>query len=534
MTYPQTSLLSEDPLQRYIRYKNNPWDFLTECVYTKDEVDAENPIKLFPDKEYLKYFVNLWVKYKLLLVPKTRRMTMSWTCLGLYTWEALFWDNKNTALVSKKEDDANELCLKVKFIYDNLDNDKIPKDLLPTLRVKFNYIEFVERGSLIRGFPMGADQLRQFTFSGIFGDESAFWEKAKEFYSATLPTIDGGGRMTLVSSPAPGFFKFLCFDMLDFEGVDFTVPEKINNCISPMQGIRIWKNLKNKFIIFELHYMADPTKRHPDYAASIRASMPLMEYLREYELHWDTFAGFPVYPEFSKLHKVDKTYTPIPGLPILIGFDFGLTPAAVLAQYSEETLTVFKEYIELNMGAERFLAKVAKELKIAYPTFANLKKDYLCFIDPSGFFRKDTDEGTCADIVRKYFEPQPGPVAWEERRHAVVELLQRMTPEGPAFQVVNGECPMLTKGFEGGYHFSEKSAEIEPTRVRPLKNAYSHPHDGLQYICAGVKTILNVQKRTVPKPTYAITKGLENGRNFHDQRGNPQYNSKLQTRSRRS
>jgi hypothetical protein len=59
---------------------------------------------------------------------------------------------------------------------------------------------------------MGADQLRQFTFSGILGDECAFWEEARKFYSASAPTIEGGGRMTLISSRSPGFFQRLCYD----------------------------------------------------------------------------------------------------------------------------------------------------------------------------------------------------------------------------------------------------------------------------------------------------------------------------------
>lgn len=511
MTYVETSYVNEDPVQRYLRYKNDPWDFLTEAVRTKDEVDQKAPVKLFPNKDYLKIYVRLWQKYPLLLVPKARRMTMSWATIALYTWDAIFNDGRNTAFVSKKEDDAAELILRAKFIYDNLDPVKVPRELLPELKHKFNRIDIVERGSTIRGYPMGADQLRMHTFSGIFGDESAFWEDARAFYSATLPTIDGGGKMTLVSSPAPSFFKFLCFDMVDYEGVDFTVPEKIEFLTQPMTGVRVWKNRKNKFLVFELHYTADVSKRAPEYAASIKDSMPLTEYLREYELHWDTFAGFPVYPEFQKLHKIAEHIEPVLGIPLLVGLDFGLTPAAVIGQYVEGRLFIIREYIEINMGADRFMDKLSTDLKLRWPAWGDLKKDWRCFVDPSGFFRKDTDEGTCADIVRKYFAPVAGEVAWEARRKPVVEMLQKLTPEGPAFVISSFDCSMTVKGFEGGYMFPEKAAEIEPTKLRPLKNAYSHPHDALQYMIGGIKNIIETQRATVPKPSYTITKGLEHG-----------------------
>jgi hypothetical protein len=50
--------------------------------------------------------------------------------------------------------------------------------------------------------------------TAIFGDECAFWEHARAFYAASKPTIDGGGRITLVSSASPGFFQQLVFDQL--------------------------------------------------------------------------------------------------------------------------------------------------------------------------------------------------------------------------------------------------------------------------------------------------------------------------------
>lgn len=502
---------AQDALKNYMRYKNDAWAFLTECVYTMDQVSKEEPIRRFPDKEYLKIFVKLWVKYPLIANPKARRMTMSWTTIGLFVWDTIFNKARHNAFVSKKEDDANELVKRALFIIEHLDKTRLLGEFIPKHTFKFNNLEFPEIMSKIQGFPQGADQLRAFTFSGIFGDESAFWEYAEKFYSASFPTLDGGGRMTLVSSPAPGFFKKLTFDAMDVPG-DINVAEYSPDYTTPMQGVRIWLNKKNRFLVYELHYTADAEKRDSSYKESIKSSMPLQEYLREYELHWDTFSGHPVYPEFNKIHIIDSKPMPSAGLPLLIGIDFGLTPAAVIGQYEAGTLTIFKEFTENNMGAIRFMDKITSELRLLYPTHSDFKKDWKCFIDPAGFNRNDNDERQTAMTVAKYFNPTPGAIAWEGRKASVTELLLKLNNGAPAFQIYGRECSMLVKGFEGGYRFSDKNFEIEPNKLRPIKDAYSHPHDALQYLCGGVQGLKRAMPINIPNPQYSTSRGALNER----------------------
>ena len=103
------------------------------------------------------------------------------------------------------------------------------------------------------------------------------------------------------------------------------------------------------------------------------------------------------------------------------------------------------------------------------------------------------------------FNINPGPVTWEERRQAVTHFLLKLVPKGPTFQVFAKKCPVLVKGFQGGYQFPEKAVDIEPSKLRPLKNAYSHPHDALQYLCHGVKSLVTTQRKVIPKAGYSIT-----------------------------
>jgi hypothetical protein len=496
-------LNTTEALEKYIYYKENKWAFITECCFTKDEIDVKAPVKLLPKKEYLRLYTKIWEMCPLLAIPKTRRMTFSWTTIALYTHDFIFNRTRSFAFVSKKEDDANELVLRAKFILDHIPEDKISRELIPKYNYTFNNLKAPEIDSKIQGFPQGADQLRQFTFSGVFGDESAFWDQAEEFYSATFPTIDGGGRMTLVSSVAPGFFKRLCFDAMDEKG-DINVVDHAPDYKVPMQGVRLWMNKKNKFVVLEIHYTSDPTKRDPSYKESIKSSMPLQQYLREYELNWDTYSGHPVYPEFSDIHVLFEEPKVSPGLPLLIAFDFGLTPAATVAQLEGRTLTFFKEFTAVNMGAERFVPMVVAQLRLMFPTHSDLKKNWKCWVDPSGFNRNDNDERkTALTVSANGFNAMPGPITWEGRRKSVADLLGRLDKGKPCFQIYEKGCPVTVKGFKGGYHYPEKNIDVAPDKLRPVKNMASHPHDTVQYICSGVKGLsAATEGPPIPSPSY--------------------------------
>lgn len=209
---------SQQILDRLARIRKDPIEFL-RCVRTLDEVDKKNPIKPFPiHLDYIRLYCKIWARERMIAVPKSRRMLMSWTNIALYTWDTMFNVGRNNAFVSKKEDDSSELVKRSVFILENLDLEKLPQELIPKFEHKYCSLEFPELKSKISGYAQGADQLRQFTFSGILADEMAFWADAQKMYSGAIPTLQGGGRFTAISSPAPGFFKALVHDTLDSFG----------------------------------------------------------------------------------------------------------------------------------------------------------------------------------------------------------------------------------------------------------------------------------------------------------------------------
>lgn len=491
-------------------YAQNPWAFLSQCVITLDQVSHTNPIKPFPSYlEYLKFLCQLWQKEKLLAIPKSRRMVCSWNFISLYLHDTIFNAGRFNGFVSKKEDDAGDLIARAEFIYNKIPEWRIPRALLPKLKngkmsKQPPLMEFEEINSKIQGFPQGADQLRQFTLSGILGDECAFWEQAQAFYSGSKPTLDGGGRMTLISSRSPGFFKKIVFDQLDAQDLTFreTPPVPVKR---PTEGVEVWKNPKNKFVVVDLHYTADPRKRGEVWRETVRQSMPIRDFLMEYERSWQTFEGKPVYQDFNRtLHVSHTKLKPEPGIPLLMGWDFGLTPACLIGQLVGRQLRIFSEFLENDGSIDKLAPVVWNHLQMNYLPWMHGEDKILGYVDPAGFQRGQTDERTCADVLRAqgFKKLLPGPVGWEARRKSVEDFLTKTYGDGPAFILSEDDCTILIEGFGGGYRYPEKALTIEPSQIRPLKNKYSHPHDALQYMCAGATALRKQYGFTLPTPNY--------------------------------
>lgn len=213
------------------RYAQHPWPFIVECGWTLDQ--ATQAKRRYPRivgdaapgcpecapggcESYLEHLVNVWMREKRLAVPKSRRVIASWTMVLCHYWLARFYPGTSVAFASRKQgqndsEGAAELVKRAWFVHRH-----VPVDIAP-VRAEYHFcrLRFPDIDSEIIGVAQGADQLRQHTFTAIFADEMAFWEEAHDTYAASLPTLEGGGRFTGISSAHPGFFKQLTFDSLD-------------------------------------------------------------------------------------------------------------------------------------------------------------------------------------------------------------------------------------------------------------------------------------------------------------------------------
>ena len=191
--------------------------------------------------------------------------------------------------------------------------------------------------------------------------------------------------------------------------------------------------------------------------------------------------GRPVYegswvPDF---HVIKEEVYPITSVayPIIIGLDFGRTPSAIFIQSDPRgRTTVLSEVTTINCGIEKFITEYMKpHIQQRYPTCT-----FVVAPDPAGYSKQQIGEVSLVDIVKRMgFKVARPPSNDPSKRIAVVErILLRQIDGGPALRVHYG-CKKIIQGFNDGYRYKVKrTGEMEE---KPDKNAFSHPHDALQY-----------------------------------------------------
>lgn len=211
--------------------------------------------------------------------------------------------------------------------------------------------------------------------------------------------------------------------------------------------------------------------------------------------------GKTVYPEYrEEVHRAKLPLKPIPGIPIGVGLDFGLTPAAIFGQNVRGRLIIYRELVAQDMGAVRFSEQVASFFAQEFPGFK-----LSLWGDPAGDHRVDTDERTPYQIFgAKDMLVLPAqtndPIL---RQEAVRAKLGQMVDGEPGF-LMDPRCTVLHAGFARGYSFPK--LKIQGAGVRygdaPIKNKYSHPHDALQYLALGFGYGRSLIQR--PKPVLPV------------------------------
>jgi hypothetical protein len=190
--------------------------------------------------------------------------------------------------------------------------------------------------------------------------------------------------------------------------------------------------------------------------------------------------GKPVYPEYNDdLHC--REIQPIRDRPLIIGLDYGLTPAAVICQLSPRgQLLVLDELCAEDMGISQFARDVLKpHLQTTWNGYS-----FSAVGDPTGNKRAESDEKTCyMELAEQGIAASPAiSNDFLKRRESVAKYLTRLSDGKPTL-LVHPRCTRVRKGFMGGYCFKRLQVAGEKHRDVADKNLYSHPHDALQYAC---------------------------------------------------
>jgi len=207
------------------------------------------------------------------------------------------------------------------------------------------------------------------------------------------------------------------------------------------------------------------------------------EWIKQFiEVQWGySLKGKPVYRAFNpEIHVAKRPIMYNPHLPLVMGFDAGLTPAALFGQQDPNgRLLVLGELTSENMGARRFAReKVIPMLNMRFP-----RSSLLIAADPATTQRAQTDEVSVRQILEAELGVRVRPAssnALAARLDAVNDYLCRLTDVGPAM-LIDPSCTQLIRGFKSGYRYAVSNKG--QTADAPEKNQFSHVHDACQYLC---------------------------------------------------
>jgi hypothetical protein len=309
------------------------------------------------------------------------------------------------------------------------------------------------------------------------------------------PRVDMGGcfePQVLLDTNAPGEDHFISImaDLVPFpenlsesERLSLTRPDNWSFHVQP-PGVIERVDDNGQLVGYDTNPKAENLKYLPANYYVDRAKGKTREWVRvEFMVKPGTLtAGRAVWPEFKEDWHVSKEpLEAAPGHPILIGLDFGRTPAAIIGQRVFDRWRVLEEFLAEDMGARGFARILKRHLSEEYPGHK-----FALWGDPAGAHLAEADDispfmmfrAEGLDVVQA---PSNDPVV---RIEAVKEILSQAVDGRPRF-LLSPRARILKAAMSGGYQYKRMKVSGERYGESPDKNRYSHPADALQYLVLG-------------------------------------------------
>lgn len=195
--------------------------------------------------------------------------------------------------------------------------------------------------------------------------------------------------------------------------------------------------------------------------------------------------GKPVQPRYvDSVHCLDLDFFPHADIEVIIGYDFGRTPAAALLQRAEMGRWIcFDELVSENMSAMTFGPELKRYITKNYPEI----KKFRGWGDPSGGRGGEATDDSAHKVIRAAGLPcQPTQSNIPIKRRAALELpMTEMCLDGKPRFVILQKCKNIRKGLKGGFCYRRVQVSGEKYTDIPDKNKYSHPVEALEYALQG-------------------------------------------------
>ena len=196
-----------------------------------------------------------------------------------------------------------------------------------------------------------------------------------------------------------------------------------------------------------------------------------------------SMAGKPVYHDSFRMDMhVSKVALYIdPDLPVIVGQDFGLTPAGLWMQMQHDgRIHILRETPAFDMGTKRYIKNKFNPMRLtAFPT-----NPVIVVGDPSGKRRADSDEGTCfkefkdAGILAK-----GAPTNDPDVRIKALDDLFSEYPDCRPKVIIDPACKSFIRAMQTDYRYRRLKLSVaelyddKPDKTHPC----SHLVEGGQY-----------------------------------------------------
>jgi hypothetical protein len=187
-------------------------EFFAGRVKTLDRDEHGSYLRPFPiHKDYVRRLLGLATQHQRFAVYKSRQMVVTWAMLLVCLHELLFRPGSIISVVSMTEKDAGKLLDRIKIMHDSLPAHwKVGLPRIKTYNGKGGIIVrmvAVFPGDLpaatIEACATNGNPGRGQTVSLCYWDEIGEQkdDECRHMYSALRPTLEGGGRLIMSSTP---------------------------------------------------------------------------------------------------------------------------------------------------------------------------------------------------------------------------------------------------------------------------------------------------------------------------------------------
>lgn len=191
--------------------------FAFKYCRTRDEHDLDDPLKLIPDKQYLRILFH-WMQFgpEVFYVAKSRQLMVSWALAVRTAWRMLYFPHSRVVIQSEKYEKARELVYetnprvaRASLLLSNLpDWMRLCRDVHApgTDGEATGWLPFNDRdvytdgaikmpnGAIATAVGQGASQVESMVPTDYICDEASLQEQWANGQAAAMPCLTGGGR----------------------------------------------------------------------------------------------------------------------------------------------------------------------------------------------------------------------------------------------------------------------------------------------------------------------------------------------------